>query len=114
MDLSSRILLDSPLVLVSPGMKSRNGSRDSEEDPLKSRKHASGNATPANATPASSSAAASRITQQVGQRNEAREPEDHGHCLETEDGPFVCKLLELHGCGDEVGEGEEGPDGDED
>jgi len=34
MDLSSRILLDSPLVLVSPGMKSRNGSRDSEEDPV--------------------------------------------------------------------------------
>merc|ERR1712093_604163 len=114
MDLSSRILLDSPLVLVSPGMKSRNGSRDSEEDPLKSRKTRIRQCYSCKRHSCVQLCCRIAHHPQVGQRNEAREPEDHGHCLETEDGPFVCKLLELHGCDDEVGEGEEGPDGDED
>lgn len=52
------------------------------------------------------------ITQEHSQRNEAREPEQHGQELGAEHGEFVVEfgLGEAQGHDDEVDEREEGPD----
>lgn len=56
------------------------------------------------------------VAQEHGQRNEAREPEQHRQALHAQDGEFVmCDGVgEAPWDHDEVDEGEERPDGGED
>ena len=55
-----------------------------------------------------------QIVLEYRQGDPAREPEDHGHGIEGQDGEFVrCRGEEARGEG-EVEQGQEGPDGDED
>lgn len=48
-------------------------------------------------------------TNQAGQRNEAREPEDHRQRLGDQNAELVRGGLEMDGCEDEICEGEHGP-----
>ena len=55
-----------------------------------------------------------QVVLEYRQRDPAREPEDHGHGIEGQDGEFVRGGGEEARGEGEVEQGQEGPDGDED
>jgi hypothetical protein len=61
-----------------------------------------------------SSSTASNVRQQHGECNEAREPEEHGEDLGSQDSEFMCSGWVSCGCDDQVDEGEKCPYGGED
>lgn len=65
-------------------------------------------------TNANATTVAGEIVPIGGQGDEAGEPEQHGQGVEGKNGKFVGKALEHGGCQSEIGQHQEGPDGDED
>lgn len=59
-------------------------------------------------------AEADAVAEEDGQRNKASEPEDHGDGFGSQDSVLVRGIREAGRCDDEVGEGEEGPNGGKD
>lgn len=81
-----------------------------KDSPLKSSKGVAGRGSLAR----TGNSCTVAVAQVGGQRDEAGEPEDHGHGLDSQRGEVVMRGRHEHGREDEVGQGQPGPDGAED